>query len=155
MAKRDKKTKFGALPSPQKKTQITEPLLDGGHPLAWRFGRADKGGPFAWDIQPDAKFKEVVHKLSEFEDKNWNEITAGGSHPIPTDQLGEEARQRLVEIERDDLDELISLRLSGINRVWCVKSGHILRPLWWDEQHRVYPVEKDKADREKRRRRGG
>lgn len=92
-------------------------------------------------------------KLSEFEDKNWNEITQGGSHPIPIEKLCEDARKRLVEIEKDDLDELLSLRLTGPNRVWCVKNGHLVRPLWWDEKHEVYLVEKDKADRRKRKRR--
>ncbi|AWW74573.1 hypothetical protein CD351_09060 [Erythrobacter sp. KY5] len=153
--KRDKKAKFGAHPAPVKSPVIREHHFEDGHPLAWRFGQTDKAGPFAWDIQPDQKFREVMLKLCEFESKNWNEITAGGSHPIATEKLCDEAKSRLVEIERDDLDELLSLRLAGKNRVWCIKSGHLLRPLWWDEEHQVYPVEKDKADRKKRRRRNG
>lgn len=152
--KRNKKqAKFGADAAPEKKPVIREHQFEDGHPLAWRFGQADRGGPFPWDIQPDPKFREVMVKLSEFENKNWNDITAGGSHPIETDKLCDAARKRLVEIEKDDLDELVSLRLAGANRVWCVKSGHLLRPLWWDENHQVYPVEKDKADRQKRKRR--
>lgn len=153
MAKPNKLPKFGAKPDPKKKPVIIEHRFDDGHPLAWRFGQADKGGPFAWSIAPHEKFHEVVHKLFEFEAMNWNDITAQGSHPIATDKLCDDARARLVEIEKDDLDDLLSLRLTGTNRVWCVRTGHILRPLWWDENHKVYPVEKDKADRAKRKRR--
>jgi hypothetical protein len=148
-----KNAKFGAVPAPRKKPVFGEPLYDDGHPLAWRFSGVDRGGPFAWNIEPHEKFHEILHKLFEFENKNWAEITAGGSHPIPVDRLCPEAQKRLVDIEKDDFDELLSLRLTGANRVWCVKSGHIVRPLWWDAEHQVYPVAKDPADRKKKKRR--
>lgn len=150
-----KTAKFGARASDKKRVVIPEHKFDDGHPLAWRFGRPDRGGPFAWNIADGEKFREIMHKLFEFEDKNWNEIMAGGSHPIPVERLCDAARARLVEIERDDLDELLSLRLTGANRVWCIKNGHILRPLWWDEHHQVVPVPKDRGDRKKERRRKG
>ena len=148
-----KNPKFGAHPTAKKKPVTREHAFEDGHPLAWRFGQADRGGPFAWDIQPDSKFREVMSKLCEFETKNWSDITRSGSHPIATSDLGDAARKRLVEIEKDDLDELLSLRLAGANRVWCVKNGHLLRPLWWDADHQVYPVAKDKADRKKKKNR--
>lgn len=156
VAKADKKAKFGADPDPVKKARLpNEPDFDDGNPLAWRFSASDKGGPFAWTIAEDGKFREIIEKLYEFEGKNWNEITGGGSHLIAVDQLSRDAKDRLVEIRRDDLDELVSLRLTGPNRVWCIKSGHILRVLWWDENHRVYPTPPDKNDRKKERRRKG
>lgn len=155
MPKNQKEAKFGAKPAPKKTVKIAEHKFDDGHPLAWRFAQTDKGGPFPWLIEPPEKFQEVIEKLSTFEDKNWNEITRGGSHPIDTAALCNEAKERLVALEKDDLDELLSLRLAGDNRVWCVKNGHILRPLWWDADHKVYPVLKDKADRKKKRRQAG
>jgi hypothetical protein len=148
-----KKAKFGATPAPRKKPVFGEHLDEDGHPLAWRFSSTDRGGPFGWNIEPHEKFHEVLHKLFEFESKNWAEIIAGGSHPIPVGQLCPAAQNRLVEIKKDDFDELLSLRLTGTNRVWCVKSGHIVRPLWWDAEHQVYPVAKDPADRKKKKRR--
>ena len=152
MAKNLKQAKFGAKPNPKKSAKIAEHQVEDGHPLAWRFGQADRGGPFAWSISPPEKFQEVIEKLASFEDKNWNEITRGGSHTIPTAELCEDAKSRLIALERDDLDELLSLRLAGDDRVWCVKQGHLLRPLWWDADHQVYPVLKDKADRRKKKR---
>jgi len=154
MVKQKKVAKFGANAAPVKRPVVGEPIYEGGHPLAWRFSHTDRGGPFAWNIEPAEKFHEVIHKLVQFETKNWNEITAGGSHYIATNKLTDEARTRLIEIQKDDLDALLSLRLTGENRVWCVKSDHIVRPLWWDEGHGVYKTERDKGDRAKRRRRG-
>lgn len=154
-ARQEKKAKVAAEPKPQKKAHYQDPCFDDGHPLAWRFSGSDGGGPFAWTIVGDDKFREVIQKLAEFEGKNWNDIIKGGSHPIPVPDLSKEARDRLVAIERDDLDELMSLRLTGPNRVWCVRSGHIMRVFWWDEHHQVYPVPKDRGDRKKANRRKG
>ena len=79
-----------------------------------------------------------------------------GSHPIPIAQLDKLARDRLSEIEQDDLDELFSLRLTGEKRIWCIRNEMVMRVLWWDPSHQVYPVAKDKDDRRKaRRKRGG
>ena len=153
MGKNKKIPVFGAKPAPKKKPIIADHEFEDGHPLAWRFSHTDKGGPFAWNIQPLEKFHEVLNKLFEFESKNWNEITAGGSHPIQIERLCDVAKQRLIDIQRDDLDELLSLRLTGPNRVWCERRGHIVRLLWWDENHHVYPTPKDKGDRKKAARR--
>lgn len=151
MGNANKHAKFGADPQPEKKAKFQEPALEDGHPLAWRFSGSDRDGPFSWKIKDNAKFREVIEKLYEFEGKNWSEITQGGSHPIEVSKLCDDAKKRLVELKRDDLDVLMSLRLTGPNRVWCIRSGHIMRVLWWDEDHKVYPVEVDKADRKKRR----
>jgi hypothetical protein len=153
MAGAEKRTKVAFDPRPLKKAIVAEPIIEDGHPLAWRFSDTDPEGPFAWAGLVDAKLREVIDKLAEFEGKPWNEITATGSHSIPTNALCKAARNRLVKIQKDDLDELLSLRLSGSNRVWCERRGHILRVLWWDGEHQVYPVEKDPGDRKKARRR--
>lgn len=153
MGKRDKQAKYAVEPEPVKKAKFSEPGFDDGHPLAWRFSGSDRGGPFRWMIPDDAKFRDVIEKLYEFEGKNWNEITRGGSHTIAVSDLCDAAKKRLEEIKRDDLDELLSLRLTGPNRVWCIKDGHIMRVLWWDAEHQVYPTPIDKNDREKIRNR--
>lgn len=121
--------------------------------MAWRFSSCDRTGPFAWSIDDDGKFREVIERLSEFEGKNWNEITATGSHPMPVAKLSDIAKKRLVFLEMDDLDELMSLRMNGPSRVWCIRSGHIMRVFWWDADHQVYPTLIDKNDRKKLQRR--
>jgi hypothetical protein len=150
-AKGAKHVKLGYEPQPEKKPKLQDPCID-GQPLAWRFSGADRGGPFCWAVQPAEKFQEVLEKLQEFEAKNWAEIIAGKSHPVAVKDLCKDARDRLGDIERDDVDELMSFRLTGTNRVWCVQSGHVMRVLWWDPDHQVYPLAKDKADRGKGKR---
>jgi hypothetical protein len=136
-----KHAKFAANLEPEKKPKFQDPCIE-GLPLAWRFSGADKGGPFEWSIQPDAKFREVMEKLHEFEGKNWADIINTGSHPVGVNDICKDARDRLTDIKRDDLDELISFRLTGPNRVWCVQAGNIMRALWWDPDHCICPSKK-------------
>ena len=153
MVKNSKIAKHVIDPKPVKKPKNLDPMI-GDYPLAWRFSGCDRGGPFSWSgIDTDEKYREVIEKLHEFEIKTWAQLLDTGSHPIETDRLAKVARDRLFKIERDDVDELMSFSLTGPNRVWCIQSGHIMRILWWDPAHQVYPVEKDRADRRKRRNR--
>ena len=154
MAQRERKPKFAAIPVESKQARYKEPCIE-GHPLAWRFSGCDRGGPFSWVIGEDQKYREVIEKLHEYEDKTWAQILETGSHPIEVHKICKEARDRLVEIERDDIDELMSFRLTGPNRVWCDKKGHVMRILWWDAEHKVYPTPKDHGDRKKANRRKG
>jgi hypothetical protein len=146
-------------PQDAKKPKVGKSPSDGiqGLPVAWRLREADKGGPFSWaNLAEPARYKEVLEKLSELEGKNWNQIKEGGSHPIPVEKLEKEARDRLVELKKDDLDELMSLRLAGDDRVWAIQQAehkNIFRVLWWDPDHGVYKVARDKADRKKKKNR--
>ncbi|RKZ46349.1 MAG: hypothetical protein DRR00_24365, partial [Candidatus Parabeggiatoa sp. nov. 3] len=53
-----------------------------------------------------------------------------------------EVLKRLAEIHQDDIDELFSLRLSGKERLWGILDNHILKILWWDANHDVWPSKK-------------
>lgn len=123
--------------------------------FSWRFGSCDKGGPFCWaGITPD-ELAQALDRLGAFETMNDAQLRDTGSHPIPIAQLDKLARDRLSEIEQDDLDELFSLRLTGEKRIWCIRNEMVMRVLWWDPSHQVYPVAKDKDDRRKARRKRG
>lgn len=95
-----------------------------------------------------------MDKLHAFETKTWEQIKAAGCHPIQIADLAKPARDRLVEIKRDDIDKLMSFRLTGTERVWCVKDVNIMSVLWWDPDHLVYEVPIDRADRTKARIKG-
>ena len=81
-----------------------------------------------------------MEKLQEFEKKNWDEITKSGSHPIPVSSIVKRAQDRLRNIHKDDVDELMSFRLTGINRVWCVRQLSVMKVLWWDPNHKICPA---------------
>lgn len=148
-----KVAKHEVEPRVEKRAKSNDPEIE-GQPLAWRFSGCDKGGPFSWHtIENAEKHKQIIDTLHEFETKSWQEIMDQGSHPIPCHRLEKSARDRLREIERDDVEELISFRVAGAHRVWCVQSGNIMRVLWWDPEHLVYVVPKDKGDRDKKNKR--
>lgn len=147
--KKPKIAKHVIEPIVEKRPKSKDPEIE-GHPLAWRFSGCDRDGPFSWlSIESTDKHKQIIDALHEFETKPWAEIKEQGSHPIPCHQLEKPARDRLKEIEFDDVEELMSFRIAGAHRVWCVQSGHIMRVLWWDPNHQVYFVPKDRGDRAK------
>jgi len=110
-----------------------------GGSLCWRFSSADIGGPFSWKQLPNEKYREVLEKLHEFETMDWQNIRQAGNHSVECGNCSKSARDRLAEIERDDLDELMSFRITGRRRVWCVLEGSLARVLWWDPNHEVCP----------------
>ncbi|GGK35401.1 hypothetical protein [Salinarimonas ramus] len=155
MGKSPKIAKHVVEPEPTKTPKYREPEIE-GLPLAWRFSACDRDGPFSWIAFETAdKFKEVIDRLHDFETKSWNDLLGAGCHPIEVYRLEKEARDRLRAIQRDDLDELMSFRVAGAHRLWCVRERNIMRILWWDPDHMVYRTEKDRADRTKRKRKEG
>lgn len=145
------------IPKTKKVPKAADPEIGETGPLSWKFRNTDNGGPFPWSKLSDPeKIAEVIGKLREFEGKNWDDIKKTGSHPIPTYQLVKSAQDRLQQLKLDEFDELMSFRLTGANRAWAYRlpeQQNIMRLLWWDPEHQVYPTEKDKADRRKRKRR--
>jgi hypothetical protein len=80
--------------------------------------------------------------MRDFETMAWPEILGRNNHAIPLGDLCYAAQKRLVEIQQDDVDDLISLRLTGTMRVWGIRDRNILKILWWDPNHNVCPTQK-------------
>lgn len=72
----------------------------------------------------------------------WHAITETGSHFIETSALSKPARNRLMEIQQDDVDQVYSLRVTGRRRIFGIRDGGVLRILWWDPDHDVCPAAK-------------
>ncbi len=146
-----------AIPTAKQIPPSADHMIGDKGPLSWKFKDTDHDGPFSWsNLSEPEKVAEVVTKLREFEGKHWEEIKRTGSHPIPIHKLDKSARDRLQKLRLDEFDELMSFRLTGTNRAWAYwlpEQQNIMRLLWWDPDHKVCPVEKDKADRKKRRNR--
>ena len=111
--------------------------------MAWRFSDRDQGGPYSWDGISEKDQQAVWERLAEFERLTAQGLTKTGSHHrIPLDKLSKDAKKRLRYLDRDDLDDLWSFRISGERRFWCIKHENIYALLWWDPNHTVYPVAK-------------
>lgn len=148
-----KRAKIVERPEPAKRPKLRDdPQIDGRGPLSWRFSICDREGPFRWELTPKDAHR-VMARLAEFKTKTWAEIEDTGSHRIECHRLCKSAQDRLVEIGQDDLDDLMSFRMTGACRVWCIVDNAIMRVLWWDPEHQVYPTEPDRADRRKRQNR--
>jgi hypothetical protein len=137
LAKNKKIAKHAVEPTLLKQPKSTEPEIS-GQPLAWRFSGCDSGGPFSWaGLAHGEPFREVIDRLHEFERMNWEEIKRTGSHPIEIWKCEKLARDRLAEIQQDDIDQLMSFRIGAKKRVWCIQDLNIMRVLWWDPEHEV------------------
>ena len=143
---KNKQPKFKEVVSTNKQPKI------GGDPQAyyqnnpaWRISRMEFVDPFGWHTLDVEKVLYIQRKLIDFESMTWREILVDArkqNHTVSVESLGKQARDRLAEIDLDDLDELTSLRLSGAERVWGIIDQGIMNLLWWDPEHQVYPVEK-------------
>ena len=102
----------------------------------------DARSDWCWSKINGAKLLEVVQRLGAFEKMTWTEIERGGSHQVEKHRLCKAARDRLLTIQQDDVDELFSLRLTGTNRIWGIRVEGTLRILWWDPEHKVCPSPK-------------
>jgi hypothetical protein len=109
---------------------------------AWRVSFLQLVDPFGWHAIGSEKAVEVRTKLGHFESMTWHQIlTEGGghNHPIPVGDLCKTARDRLEDLRLEDIDELVSLRLGGAERVWGIRNGNVMLLLWWDPEHAVCP----------------
>jgi len=75
----------------------------------------------------------------------WNEILIRGgtqNHIVSVADLPAANQKRLREIGQSDIDELVSLRMSGRERIFGILNKASLRLLWWDPDHQAYPSRK-------------
>lgn len=79
----------------------------------------------------------------------WHEIhgqTTGGKdrhykhHTQSWDSLCAEAQERWLDLGRSE-DELFRFRAGGKERLWGFRAGHVFYVVWWDPDHRIYPVD--------------
>ncbi|OAD21029.1 hypothetical protein THIOM_003223 [Candidatus Thiomargarita nelsonii] len=147
MAKKRKppiKTAYGKNPSPHWKTRPEkQPSSEQDKPV-WRLSLLDWDGPWGWRNIDAKKWQEILQKLGHFETRTWADIkNDGNNHAVEIQNSpNPEVPKRLIDIHLDDIDELFSLRLSGKERVWGILEGHILKILWWDPNHEVWPSTK-------------
>jgi hypothetical protein len=139
-----KKPKTNHYPkSPDKNPKINEPQNSLIEKPVWLINRIDFNGVFGWkNIEDREKFIKIIERLKSFESMTWAEIIGKENHLIPIYKLDKHAQKRLSEIKLDDIVELVSLRLSAVERIWGIKEKEKFKILWWDPEHKVYPVEK-------------
>lgn len=109
---------------------------------SWRVASMELVDPYGWHTVDAETLLSIRAKLAHFETMTWNEILVTGkkrNHSISVSAINPEARQRLETIGLG-LDEVVSLRLSGAERVFGYLDNGVLVLLWWDPNHQVCPT---------------
>lgn len=117
---------------------------------AWQFHRRDRDhAEWGWGKLTADQFCSLLHdQLGHFETMTWAEIlravgdkkSGNQHHNIAITKCCKAAQERLAELMADDVDEVFSLRLTNKLRLFGIKDGRVLRFLWHDPEHSVYPL---------------
>lgn len=110
---------------------------------SWLVKHVDlEGGPFSWSEMQRHELPGLIDRLRLFENMDWREIERQrSSHSMPATVICKAARDRLEELELE-VETLYQLQVAGRARVWGLRLGSAVALLWWDPEHKVYPVEK-------------
>jgi hypothetical protein len=130
-------------PKPQKKATSNARLTYQNAKLIWEVSKIDDDSEWGWN-QVDCPYflKNIWKKMHHFETMTWSEILGQKHHSIAVSNIISSARRRLQELEHDDVEELVSFRLSGTQRLWAIRLEHVSFLLWWDPNHEICPSHK-------------
>lgn len=115
---------------------------------SWRFCHCASGRK--WDIgRSNWKLweQDIVEILKSFEKMTWAEIKSasksgrkGGSksHNVSVAKLCPEARRELEQMKLQ-YDQIFSLRLGSVKRIYGFLENGVLHMLWYDDKHEIYP----------------
>jgi len=98
---------------------------------AWRIGQMEFCDPYGWHQVDAATLLDIREKLRNFETMTLGQILGSKSHMVETSKLSKDARVRLEALNLDDIEALLSLRLTGTQRVWGLLEHNIVILLWW------------------------
>ena len=106
----------------------------------WEVSKIDDDSPWGWN-QIDCPYflKNIWKKMRDFETMTWGEILNRNHHAIAVNRIIEDAQKRLRELGHDDVEELVSFRLTGRQRLWAIRLGNVSSLLWWDPNHEICP----------------
>lgn len=115
----------------------------------WLFNKIDWDHA-KWSITKytfEQLINDIIKQLANFETMTWQDIfsASGGkkkgngsnSHTIPISNLSKEAKTRLVELNLDTYDELVSLRVGNKKRIFGIRSENKLNILWYTTEHDI------------------
>ena len=136
------KSKFSPKTEKVPRIQIDNKNINSQNPT-WKFCLFDLEGAWSWfNISSKEKIKEIIDKITNFESMTWKEILGDKNHLIEIKDLIKDAVKRLEKLQIEDIETLLSLRLSNTERIWGIKTGNVCKLLWWDPKHEICPSKK-------------
>ena len=112
--------------------------------LSWKFSIIDTGGEWTFkNIKKDYFWDQLLGTLKSLESQTIGEfIIPKHNHKIEKYRLCKKAQNRLIKIKLDDCDELYSVHINNIERLWGILEGSYFKILWWDPHHEICPSNK-------------
>ena len=151
MAKGKKSVKQKESASNEKNPKVVvdpQPFL-GKHPV-WSFKSLDNNYGKWGFIHADDLFGDVISKLKDNEGMTWAQImsASGGrsqgtnSHYENVSDLIPEAQKRWSELHLEEYDQVFSLRLTNLHRLYGILQDGVFRIVWFDQKHEIYKTKK-------------
>src|SRR6185295_14332705 len=109
---------------------------------SWRIIALEMADPYGWHMIDAPTLSYIRGKLLYFETMTLDQIFVKArkqNHGVELYKLCPRAQVRLRQLGYDDLDELYTLRLSGLERIWGIRECNVFSILWWDPNHEVCP----------------
>lgn len=129
---------------PEKKPRANTAEADSFYHLkpTWRLSNLRLPKPFGWgDIDRD-DMVQVIQRLQNLESMTWGAILIDGkkqNHHCNTSDICKDAQTCLDEDWQGGADEVVTLRVTGVKRVWGIIERGVCFLLWWDPEHQVFP----------------
>ena len=118
-------------------------------PPAWSFAKIDVEHD-TWGVSCNSEcLVRLIEVFRDFERLGtWGDVfrlTNGRkdntrNHTIGVSDIIPRAQKRLAELKMEDVDELCSLAFGGRPRIWGIMQDSVLRVIWIDIGHTIYPV---------------
>lgn len=102
----------------------------------------DFGFELAWER---SNWDELMSRMKDFESWTYNQLVTDDRHDssgiIKVHKLGNDAQERLDELDLEDLDVLLKFEITSACRLWGYTRGNgVCVVLWYDPLHKVYPL---------------
>ena len=107
---------------------------------SWRLSNIRMDAPFGWERISRADLENVVAHLSSLESMTWNDIVVTArkhNHYCDVTELSKPARD-IIESDWRGADQVFSIRVTNLKRIWGIVEDGVLYVLWWDPEHQVY-----------------
>ncbi|MGH3830079.1 MAG: hypothetical protein ACRDRS_06435 [Pseudonocardiaceae bacterium] len=111
-----------------------------------QFGRFDIGSQWCLAKITPEEMLTLLGRIRSIETMTITEAFNYGDEPgkdYSIDDLpSKAARERLVELNYDDEDQISRLRVTGRGRLYGFRRDERFYALWWDPEHAIYPSQK-------------
>ena len=130
-------------PKQQKKATSSVKSTYQNMKLIWQVSKIDANSRWGWN-QVDCPYflKNIWKKMRDFETMTWGEILGKNHHAIAVSGIITDAQKRLLDLGHDDVEELVSFRLTSSQRIWAIRVQNVSCLLWWDPRHEICPSHK-------------